>query len=118
MTTRQSGRPNAAQRAKQRRIAAAMAKIDFALPGSIETRYTRCGKPACACKSDPPRLHGPYIVWTRKVAAKTVTKVLNEDQLRDYQPWLDNARKLRELVTELQELTLQIVEADPRSRRK
>ena len=27
----------------------------------------------CRCKGDPPRLHGPYYLWTRKVAAKTVT---------------------------------------------
>lgn len=118
MTARQPGRPAAAQRAKQRRIATALADIDFALPGSVEVRHTRCGKPNCAGKADPPQLHGPYIVWTRKVSARTVTKVLSEDQLRDYQPWLDNARKLRALVAQLQELTLEIVEADHRSRPK
>lgn len=117
MTTRQPGRPTATQRARQRRLIKALAAIDFALPGSVEVRQTRCGKPNCACKAEPPQLHGPYIVWTRKVAAKTVTKVLTEDQLRDYQPWLDNARKLRAVTRELHELTLQIVENDPRSRR-
>ena len=71
MTLRQPGRPTAAQRAKQRRIAKALATIDFALPGSVEVRRTRCGKANCACKADPPQLHGPYIVWTRKVAART-----------------------------------------------
>jgi hypothetical protein len=110
-------RLKATQRAQQRRIAKAVAELDFALPGSVVVRNTRCGSPGCACHAEPPKLHGPYIVWTRKVAAKTVTKVLTEEQLRDYQPWLDNARKLRSLVTELHDLTLQIVEADPRFNR-
>lgn len=108
---------SAQHRREQRRIAAAFAEIDFALPGSVETRRTRCGKTNCRCHADPPQLHGPYNVWTRKVKAKTVTKVLTEDQLGDYQPWFDNAKKLRALLTELQELTLRIVEEDDRKRR-
>ena len=35
-------------------------------------------------------------------------------KLADYQPWFDNHRRLRELVTELEELSLAIAEADPR----
>ena len=42
--------------------------------------------------------------------ARTVTKVLSEDELGDYRAWLDNSRRLRELVDELRELTLQVVE--------
>ena len=104
-------------RRRQGRITAALAEIDLALPGSIEVRRTRCGKASCRCHGEPPELHVPYIVWTRKVNAKTVTKVLTQDQLRDYQPWFDNARKLRTLVTDLQDLTLQVVEDDDHRRR-
>ncbi len=32
----------------------------------------------------------------------------------DYAPWFDNHRRLRELVAELEELSLAIAEADPR----
>jgi hypothetical protein len=78
-----------AMRAKAARISKALSEIDLALPGSIEVRSTRCGKTNCRCKADPPRLHGPYIVWTRKVAQKTVTRVLSPEQLDDYQPWFD-----------------------------
>jgi len=42
---------------------------------------------------------------TRKVDGKTVTKLLTPEQLARYQPWLDNARRLRELVSELETLT-------------
>jgi hypothetical protein len=52
------------------RLAASIAAIDAVLPGSIVIRQMRCDKAACRCKADPPRLHGPYIQWTRKVAGK------------------------------------------------
>ena len=42
--------------------------------------------------------------------ARTVTKVLSEDELGDYRAWLDNSRRLRALVDELHKLTLQVVE--------
>jgi hypothetical protein len=32
----------------------------------------------------------------------------------DYGPWFDNHRRLRELIAELEELSLAIAEADPR----
>ena len=105
------------QKRRQQKIVTALGKIDYALPGSVEVRRTRCGKSTCRCQSDPEARHGPYIVWTRKVKARTVTKVLSEEELRDYQQWLHNSRKLRELVDELHRLSLQIVERDQTLRR-
>jgi hypothetical protein len=110
---------SAKQRQQQRRIASAIASIDLALPGSVEIRRTRCGKPSCRCHNDDAARHGPYIVWTRKVNARTVTKVLSKEELDGYRRWLDNSRRLRELVDELHKLTLQIVEEhQDRSRRQ
>ena len=45
---------------------------------------------------------------------KTATRILTDDQLADYGPWFDNHRRLRELVAELEELSLTIAEAGPR----
>src|SRR6266540_1954431 len=98
------------QSSAQRRIAAELAQIDWALPGSIVERMMRCGKRRCRCKADPPQLHGPYIQWTRTVDGKTVTKLLTAEQLARYQPWLDNASRLRDLVSELETLTVQTIE--------
>lgn len=111
-------KPDQATRATQARIAKELSELGFALPGSIEVRSTRCGKANCRCKADPTQRHGPYIVWTRKVDQKTVTRVLNADQLEDYRPLLDNAKRLRELVTELQRLTLDVVDRDDRWRNR
>ena len=102
--------PDPAARQAQQRIAAQLSAIDFALPGSIVERMMRCGQRRCRCKDDPPQLHGPYLQWTRTVDGKTVTKLLTPEQLSRYQPWIDNTARLRQLVTELETLTIQTVE--------
>lgn len=96
--------------AKQRRIAAALGEIGFALPGSLTVRAYRCGKAKCRCRGEPPQLHGPYAFWTRKIDGKTVTRMLTDEEVAEYQPLFDNARKLRDLASQLQEFTLQLVE--------
>ena len=112
--TKRGLRVNRAARARQARIIKALSELGLVLPGSVEIRRTRCGKANCRCKADPPQLHGPYIVWTRKEEGKTVTRVLTPDQLEDYQPLLENAKRLRDLVTQLQDLTLEVLDADDR----
>jgi hypothetical protein len=101
-----------AQQAARDKIAAQLAAIGFALPGTLTIRAYACGKPNCRCHADPPRLHGPYAEWTRKIGGKTVTRRLTPAELADYQPLFDNARKLRALLAELQDLTLQITGED------
>ena len=112
---------DARRAAKQRRIAASLAEIGFALPGSLTVRAYRCGKRNCRCRAERPKLHGPYAFWTRKIDGKTITRMLSDEELAEYQPMFDNARKLRELTSQLQELSLGLVEpangkAKPRPR--
>ena len=98
-------------------ITARLADPAYALPGTIADRMTRCGHASCRCHADPPQLHGPYHQWTRKKNGRTSTRILTDDQLADYQPWFDNHRRLRELIAELEELTLAITDNDPRWKR-
>jgi len=106
--------PTPAQQARAARIAAELAALGFALPGTLADRMTRCGRANCRCHADPPRLHGPYHQWTRKKNGRTATRILTDDQLADYAPWFGNHRRLRELITELEALSLAIAENDPR----
>ena len=106
--------PTKAQQAQAARIAGELAALGFALPGTLAGRLTRCGHASCRCRADPPQPHGPYHQWTRKKNGKTATRILSGEQLTDYGPWFDNHRRLRELITELEELSLAIAEADPR----
>ncbi|HTX84313.1 MAG TPA: DUF6788 family protein [Streptosporangiaceae bacterium] len=95
-------------------ITARLTDATFALPGTLADRMTRCGHASCRCHADPPQLHGPYHQWTRRKNGRTSTRILTDEQLADYRPWFDNHKRLRELITELEALSLAIAEADPR----
>lgn len=98
-------------------LAAELGQIDGVLPGTVLRRHMRCGKTGCACQADPTALHGPYIQWTRTVNGKTVTRFLTEDELARYQPWFDNARRLKELVAKLEIASVHVLEAERRLER-
>ena len=97
--------PGALER-RRTKITAEIAALGLPLPGSLVERRTRCGNPRCRCRADPPKLHGPYLSWTRKVDNKTVTRTLTAQQADRIRPLIENARRLRELVTELETLAL------------
>lgn len=96
-------------RSRKRQILAEIARLDFCLPGSLVERTTRCGTPTCRCNSDPERRHGPYPSWVRKVGAKSVTRTLSAEQTERYRAWFDNTRRLRQLVNELEALSVQAI---------
>jgi len=96
--------------AQRQKIATQIAAIDHALPGTLNIAYRRCGKPRCRCHHDPPHPPRPNHTWTRKVAGKTITRQLNPDQAERYRPWIENNQRLRELITQLQALSLQDAE--------
>ena len=100
------------------RIAEALGQMGFVLPGSLTERHFSCTHAGCHCHADPPVLHGPYTQWSRKVAGKTVSRTLSPDQVADYREWFANEKRLRDLVHELERLSLSIVEADPRTPRR
>ena len=110
--------PTTGQQARAERIAAELASLGLALPGTLIERHVRCGKPGCRCHAEPPVLHGPYWQWTRKIGGKTVTRLVPDEQLDDYRQWLDNHRRLRALVAELEALTLAIADASQRGKRQ
>lgn len=100
--------PRAADRRAHAAIVQRLAETGFALPGTLLTRRMSCGKSTCRCQADPPQLHGPYHQWTRKIDGKTVTRRLTDAQAAVYGPWFANAQQLRELVAELEALSLRV----------
>jgi hypothetical protein len=84
-----------------------LAALGFCLPGSFSTRQMRCGKDSCRCKADPPQLHGPYTYWTRTVAGRTIAQLLSAEQRERYRPWIENNRRLHQLVKELEQIAVQ-----------
>ncbi|MGH7166793.1 MAG: DUF6788 family protein [Nitrospiraceae bacterium] len=84
-------------------------EIGPVLRGSICTRRSRCGKSACRCHHDPDALHGPYPIWTRKVAGKTVTVTLSAEQVARFRT--KNMRRLDQVVKTLQDTGLRAADA-------
>lgn len=89
---------------RYRELAGQLADIGYIASGSLALRHNRCGKTNCACHATPPRLHGPYWLFTAKVDGKTVNKRLTEDEARRYQEWIDNDRRARSLLSEMRAL--------------
>lgn len=104
-------RPSAKDRRNQAKLAATLGAAGFALPGTILERRICCKKQGCRCTADPPRLHGPYYQWTRKVNGKTVTRLLSAEQMERYRGWFDNAKRIRTTANDLEALSLEIAES-------
>ena len=78
--------------------------------GTVLRRFIRCGRSACLCQADPPKLHGPYYEWTRKVSGKTVSVRLTQEQARLMKQWIANARRLDRLVADMERASLRMTE--------
>ena len=78
--------------------------------GTLQERYAKCPRPRCRCRGNPPQLHGPLYHWTRKVKAKTVSVYLSAEQARMTHEWIANARRLDEILEEMQEVSLRVTE--------
>ena len=91
---------------RHRALLGELQDIGLVLRGSIAHRLARCGNPTCRCKANPPMLHGPYYMWTRKVAGKTVTAQLKPEYAALCKDWNRNMRKLDRTVRQLQAIGL------------
>lgn len=85
-----------------------VSELGYLRRGSVVRRLTTCGKTGCACQADPPRLHGPYYQWTRKVKGKTVTVRLPERDAALFEKWIANARKLDVIIAHMERLSTRI----------
>ena len=55
-------------------------------------------------------MHGPYYEWSRKVKGKTVTVRVTPEQARLLKQWIADARRLDEIVNEMQRVSERITE--------
>jgi hypothetical protein len=74
--------------------------------GSLVKRFMVCGKPSCICHASPPRLHGPYYQWTRKINGKTNTLFLTREQAEFLSDWIAAGRELDHIIEQMERLSL------------
>lgn len=104
---RQLARQLARVRERYQQRATELAQVGFMLKGSLVQRFLPCGTPNCRCHADPPRLHGPYWQWSRRVEGKTVSRMLPEEQVPRYQKWIENGKRFEMIATEMHDLSAQ-----------
>ena|SRR5215475_8766594 len=76
------------------------------LPGSVSTARSECGKPNCACKTDPAKLHGVYHRWTGFIAGKRTTRTISEPVAKECERRIKNYRALQQKIEQLTEAAL------------
>jgi hypothetical protein len=84
----------------------ALSQIGYFRRGTLLKRFMPCGKPGCRCQESPPRLHGPYYQWTRKVDGKTVTVRLTPEQAQLLGGWIETGREMERIIAEMERLSL------------
>jgi hypothetical protein len=67
----------------------------------VSTATSRCGKPNCACKGKPPRLHGAYYRWTGFIGGKRTTKTVSWLTALECKRRIQNFRKLQREIERL-----------------
>ncbi len=102
--------PDPEETRQRQELLAEIGRIGYVRRGTLLQRPNRCGTATCRCHADPPRMHGPYWQWTRKVRGKTVTQRVSEEQAALLGTWLENARRLDQLLVELDVLSTQVTD--------
>jgi len=95
---------------RYRELKKRLQSLGFAVAGTITERYTVCGKASCRCHADPPQRHGPYYQYSRKVAGKTVSRLITAEQADQYRQWIANRRTLDEITAAIAEISQQAVD--------
>ena len=95
---------------KMKKLKEQFIKIDFICIGSITSIYNICGKKNCICKTDKSKRHGPYNLWTRKINGKTVSKKISEKQVRVCRRFINNYKKLKDIIEKMKDISVKIVE--------
>ena len=93
---------------EQRKLVRSLLEARAQLPGSLFTRYGRCGKPSCACRRGPG--HGPYYVLSQRSHGTGGFAYLDAARAREAKGLLARARAFRDGMRRLQRLNLELLD--------
>jgi len=91
------------------RIKDEIARLGELRPGSLSQQFNVCGKPGCRCKADPPRKHGPYYQVSFTFRGKSGTQFVRREDVARVKRQLRNHQRLRALVEQWIDLSLESV---------
>jgi hypothetical protein len=77
----------------------------------------RCASPDCACRNGGP-LHKSQHVTFKEPGQKSRSVYVPKDLVKDVRSWIDEHRRLKSLLGEIQQLTLALVRSHVTQRRR
>lgn len=98
--------------ARIQRIKAQIAQLGELRPGSLSTQYNVCGKAGCTCKAHPPKKHGPYYQISFTRGGKSSSHFVRRPDLPRVKRQLRTYARLRALVDQWVDLSLELVRLD------
>ena len=88
-----------------------LAAIGEFRPGSLQSRYRRCGKPTCHCAAQGDPGHGPKWVLTRTVGGARRNFTIPQAAVASTQAQVAEYKRFRQLTRELTEVSEQLCAA-------
>ena len=82
-----------------------LAGIGDLRPGSLKSRYRRCGKSSCRCAREGDPGHGPSWALSRLIKGRMRSRSIPVHALEDTRRQVAECRRLRELTQELMEVS-------------
>jgi hypothetical protein len=101
---------------QQKKLATKLLHTGFIWGGSIQSQWTTCGKPGCACSHAPQARHGPYVYWTSKKNGRTVARLLHSPEIEILTEWVANRREVDRILAEMKKLSQKAFEVVLRMR--
>ena len=87
-------------------------------PGTLTQQYNVCGSPGCHCKATPPIKHGPYHQLSFTRHGKSTSRFVGQQDVTEAQEQLDNYRRLRQLVNDWIDLSVELASSRVHQRRQ
>jgi ribosomal protein S4 len=90
------------QKLKESLIKIGLIQQGTILPRTIQKKTTK--------EQYKMKTYGPYNQWTRKIKGKTVTNNLTSSQAETYHKAIDEYKKLKNILSEMMELSTKILD--------
>lgn len=87
------------------------------LAASLNSYRHRCGRPSCRCHHGGPLHSGQHVTY-KGAGNKTHSVYVPKDLLPEVQAWIAEHKRLKEILKEIQQLSLALVRTHARHRRR
>jgi len=99
-------------RARIAKIRQAIGQIDYLCTGNMLERTKMCGRPGCACATDPAARHGPYFEWGFMRGGKLVHRQVSADHAAALRHAIANYRLVKTLLHDWEIETERLIDAE------